>query len=196
MRNHSRYLDGTGATSLLLRQSQRSLIKSIQSGTITIPINVVTNTSTVTGVVLANSVLLSLGWTHNSTGETNAGRYNLRISLTNSTTITATCYAAGPSSTPITSWMLVEFMPGVIKTRQEGTISLTTVASVTATVTAVTVKKSALFPIGWSGGQDPSIAEGASARLAVTNATTITATKIGTSALAPMTVGYQLVEFF
>lgn len=196
MRKHSRYLDGTNATSLLLRQSQRSLIKSIQSGTTTIPIGGTTNTSTVTGVVLANSVLLSLGWTMNSAAETNAGRYNLRISLTNPTTITATAYDSGPASAPVTSWMLVEFMPGVIKTRQEGTISLTTVASVTATVTAVTVQKSALFPIGYSGGQDPSLAQGASARLALTNATTITASKIGTSALVPMTVGYQLVEFF
>jgi len=196
VRQHSRYLDGTGANSLLLRRSQRSLIKSIQSGTTTIAINTTTNTSTVTAVVVANSVLLNLGSTHSNAAETNAGRWNLRISLTNTTTITATNYASGPASTPIVSWMLVEFLPGVIKTRQEGTIALTTVASATATVTAVTVQKSALFPIGWSGGADPAVGEGATARLAVTNATTITATKIGTSAVIPMTVGYQLVEFF
>lgn len=83
--------------------------------------------------------------------------------------------------------------PGVIKSIQRGTIAITTGnTSNTATVSAVTTAKALVFHLGGEG--DASATNHALVRLALTDATTITATRNGSS--NGITVGYQLVEYY
>ena len=176
---------------MLFHQSQRSLIKSVQAGTIVIS-GAASATATITAVVPANAIVLYLGASHTSGAETGGHRTMVRVALTNATTVTGTVGAA--SSNTVLSYVVVEFWPGVIKSIQAGTISLaTTTVSATATITAVTTAKSALFPVGWSNNLDPFLAESI-CRVALTNATTVTATKVGITGTD--VAGYQVVEFF
>jgi hypothetical protein len=83
-------------------------VKSIQRGTISIT-GAASATATVTSVNTAKSLLTHLGQTgyYSATGSDGLG--NVRISLTNATTITATAYTV-PNVVPLTvSYELVEY---------------------------------------------------------------------------------------
>lgn len=79
-------------------------IKSIQAGTINIPVAATTNTATITAVVLAKTFLLHLG--QQGSGATTT-RALIHIVLTNTTTITATRNSTSDEET--VSFMIVEF---------------------------------------------------------------------------------------
>jgi len=81
-----------------------SKIKSIQRGTITVPNSTTSATATVTAVVTGKAELRMLGASTTS-GETAAPE--LRVTLTNSTTITAT--RVNTTYAVIVSWELTEW---------------------------------------------------------------------------------------
>lgn len=83
---------------------------------------------------------------------------------------------------------LSQFSGGGIKSIQRGTISLTpTIASSTATIQAVNTSKTMLNFVGASGSIN-------SARISLTNSTTVTADGFVSSGTA--SVGYEVVEFY
>ena len=90
--------------------------------------------------------------------------------------------------------MLSQFAGGSIKSIQRGVITMSSGSSATATVSSVDTAKSILHFLGnttsSSGGS-----EGLHARLTLTNATTITATR-GLSVSDTTAVSWQLVEYF
>lgn len=82
---------------------------------------------------------------------------------------------------------------GAIKSVQRGVITLSMgVGSNTATITSVDTSKSMIFYLGVAG--DATATNNIEARVALTNATTVTATRDGTTNSSG--VGYQVVEFF
>lgn len=81
-----------------------SKIKSIQRGTITVSISNATATSTVTAVVTGKAELRMLGA---STASGNAEAPEVRVTLTNATTITAT--RSHTTNSVTVSWELVEW---------------------------------------------------------------------------------------
>jgi hypothetical protein len=84
-------------------------IKSIQRGTIVINTGAASATATVTSVNTAKSLLTHLGQNgYYSISSTN-GLGNVRISLTNATTITAAVAAAGNATAFTVSYELVEY---------------------------------------------------------------------------------------
>lgn len=93
-----------------LTQFSSGGIKSIQRGTITISGTALTATATITAVDTAKSELRHLGVSSNPPASTIDHEYALRLSLTNSTTITATRAAAPNSTSAIVSWELTEWM--------------------------------------------------------------------------------------
>lgn len=86
---------------------------------------------------------------------------------------------------------LTQFLPGSIKSIQRGTIAIASGTSNTATITSVDTAKSILFKLG-EYSTETGINNVLTA-LALTNATTITATR--GSSTGTTTVGYQVVEY-
>lgn len=178
-------LTGSAHSSLVSQWTQRGFIKSIQRGTITLT-GVSTNTATVTVVDVNNATLRWLGQTYNTAADF-ASQAFIRIDLTNATTVTAT--AGNTASTGTVNFELVEYVPGILKSVQRGTIAVATTA--TATVTAVTVAKTQVDQLGWSTNQGAA-SSAAVASVVLTNATTVTATAV----IGTQTIGYQVAEFY
>ena len=116
----------------------------------------------------------------------------LRLALTNATTLTATRSASNEIQT--LTYEVIEFMPGVIKQVQRGTVSMAhTVNFATSTITTVNTAKAMLTSLGLE--QDNlSICSSIVARLTLTNATTVTVNRA--TGNLNMTMGYQVVEFY
>lgn len=184
----SRFLDGTLLTA---RTSQgRSLIKSIQRGTITIANATASNTATITAVDPNNAIVHGLGNTVNEAPNSSF----VRVTLTNSTTVTAT--RSGTVSANTVNYEVIEYWPGLIKSVQRGTITLNSVTSATATITAVDTTKTMVEHLGASN-TDASGGNGQLwlTTLVLTNATTVTAA-VNTAAANSPIVGYQVIEWF
>lgn len=117
--------------------------------------------------------------------------------LTNSTTITATRNAS-TGDVASAAFIVVEFMPGIIKSLQRGTIVIaTSAASNTATITTVATGKTLLIMCGSNSSADnSSFAGDYVAKTVLTNATTITATRGTSPASYTVVVAYQAVELF
>jgi hypothetical protein len=163
-------------------------IRSIQAGSIAINA-AASNTATIASVIVGNSVIIYGGHTTNDVGTTRPVT-TARVTLTNSTTVTAT--NGLNSGIQTVTFTVIEFEPGVLRSVQRGTITVGASATETATITAVDTRKAAVIFLGFT------IAAFASndlvyPRLDLTNSTTVTATV----ALAggSTVVGYQVVEF-
>lgn len=189
MRGRSRYLDGTGLTSLLRNQSQRSLVKSVQYGTVVLT-NVDEATATITAVNTDNAILVFLGASGSAT--TNINRMLTRVALTNATTVTGT---RGNGTNAMTiAFVVIEFQPGVIKRVQRGTITIgSAAASNTDTITSVNTAKAVAIYLGHSSS-NTGIDDSDWLRMTLTDATTVTATRGDTT--GTLIVSYQVVEFY
>ncbi len=83
-----------------------SVIKSVQYGTVTVAFLATSGTATITAVTIGKSVLIMIGWN----ASTNVGTIAYpRITLTNSTTVTADIYSAPPSGDVYARFVVVEF---------------------------------------------------------------------------------------
>lgn len=91
---------------------------------------------------------------------------------------------------------LSQFFGGSIKSIQRGTITLTSAASATATITSVDTSKSELRFLGETMNAAASTSALATnmARLALTNSTTITATRVSVAADTTI-VSWELTEW-
>lgn len=87
---------------------------------------------------------------------------------------------------------LTQFLPGAIKSIQRGTITIAgSSTSNTATITSVNTAKSIISLLG-TASTETSTAN-VLAHVALTNATTVTATRGGST--GSLVVGYQVVEY-
>jgi hypothetical protein len=167
-----------------------SLIKSIQTGSVAIGSASASNTATITAVDMAHSALLHLGSTDNNAAA-NSRAALCRLSFTNSTTITGTRDLTGVADTTV-KFLVLEFLPGVVRSNQSGTIAMTSVSTNTATITQVNMNKSLLINLGYVvAGNDDNLWS----YVGWTNGTTVRADRYATAATLT-TVGFQVVEFF
>lgn len=188
-------LTGAGYTARVAQWTQRSLIKSIQRGTIAITAGNATNTASITAVALNNSRLVYLGHstTDNGAGGSGSGPTMARVIFTNATTITAQRSATDNALT--VSFEVIEYWPGVLRTAQRATVTATGAASGTATLatTLQTITKASIDFLGWEG----SVAftpDNFFGRVDLTNTTTVTLNRAGTN--GNLTAGYQVVEWY
>lgn len=86
------------------------------------------------------------------------------------------------------------YRPTVFKSVQRGTITLASATSNTATITSVDTANTLLFWTGTTVSATSAIYDSAFVRLALTNATTITATQISTA--TSNVVGYEVCELY
>jgi len=85
----------------------RSPIKSIQRGTITISSGAVSNTATISSVTTSKTQLNFLG--SSTTADLSLYLAFTRVTLTNSTTVTATRGGAGGHDTTTVSYEVIEY---------------------------------------------------------------------------------------
>lgn len=186
--NLTRFAGPGGLTTRGLGQwMNRSLIKSIQRGTISITA-AVSNTSTITSVVTGNSRLKLTGVTNDNAGQT-AKQALAQIEFTDATTITARVNASPGATTTAVTFEVTEYWPGVFKSIQRGQ---TTAAALTATITAVDTTKTELDYLGCTDSEATTIFTRA-AKLFLTNSTTITISYGGANA---QTVSWQACEYY
>ncbi len=183
-------LTGSALSSRVAQWTQRGVVRSIQSGSILLS-GVTSNTASVTAVVPENCILL-YGGSQYGTVDTLSSGFCVRLTLTNSTTITATRQSS--SNVAAVSYVLIELVPGVIRSTQSGTVALNSVTSNTATVTAVVTAKSSLFYLGTSTDDTSGAGATFDVEIALTNSTTITATRASNS--GSTVVSYLLVEWW
>ena len=171
-------------------------INSIQYGTVAISNAATTNTAAITSVDVNNAFIIPLGMSQTAQA---FGRWDLtaiRLTLTNATTVTATRGAALSSGETLTQgFVVVEFVPGFLKSVQQGTIDLNGLTSGTATVTGVVVANAFLIPLGMDttdSAASPTF-DIFGYRVVLTNTTTVTASRQVSSAHA-FVIGFVLVE--
>jgi len=104
---------------------------------------------------------------------------------------------SGIGSTSIRVYgQLIEFAPGIVKSKQEGTIALSTGASGSATITAVTLANSIVFYQGayTTASTDSHRAGATSIQLWLSATTTVSCYRY-TSGAYNLTVAYCVIEF-
>jgi hypothetical protein len=165
-----------------------SIIRSLQSGITNAAVPTVT--ATILPVVPENCLLIYQG----ITSQYSSGLYlSGRVELTNATTISI--LGAGNAGALINlAWTVIEFVPGLIKSLQAGVIDLGAAVSATATISPVNPDRCVLLWMGLITAQPDTNGAAIWTRLAITNPTTITATRSLSSNATSSP--WRLVEFF
>ena len=167
-----------------------SLIMSVQRGVVSIPFNGTSATSTIAAVNPDNCRLIFLNTINPS--DANGPSVNAcRVELTNSTTVTAFVNSTAASTREV-GFEVIEYMPGVLRRVQRGTISTSGATSGAATITAVDMAKTTLDPLGFTSTSTVDTAQNCWFKLILTNATTVTGN--GLSAIT-RTAGFQITEW-
>jgi hypothetical protein len=167
-----------------------SLIKSVQSGEIVIPSASNVVTATITSVATENAVLI-FGGIVNNNGAASPQSSQCSVVLTNATTVTGQLDAVGVSDAYV-RYAVVELVPGVIRSVQRGTLTLTGTSG-TATITQVDTAKCLTI---WTGCRVTSALDTLLTNVALTNGTTVTGSRGGTAGGAQSYAVYEIVELF
>lgn len=185
--------DGGGASSAV----SSPVIQSIQQATVTIAAGQTTGTATITAVVVANSYVHYDG-TRGAVSTFAATTCLASVTLTNATTVTATRNTSDASNAVVVQVTVMEFIATtIINNIQQGTIAIGNAATTnTATITAVVLANSFVMFQGQTFGAatDETNFARCTGQVALTNTTTVTATR-NTASATTLTVGFVVVEF-
>lgn len=164
-------------------------LKSVQQRTITLGA-ATTATDTITAVDPANTELVLLGVSSPSSA-TDLSQSSVSIDLTNATTVTAFHFSTSGFNFTV-SYEVREYYPGFLRSVQRGTLTMTATPKTAALATTLTdITRCRTANLGFTTSTttyDGQIIP----RLALTNATTLTATS--GLANAAMVQRYQIVE--
>ncbi len=117
-----------------------------------------------------------------------------RIDLTNSTTVTATRNTSDAGNAVVVRACVVDPSSSLVESVEQGTIGFTAgVGSNTATIAGVDTSRSTAIWIGQINNTSTAASTSAYCSVTLTNGTTVTGTRSGTSGTA--TVGFVVVQF-
>lgn len=169
-----------------------NVVKTNQSGIISLSAAQLSNTATISAVTTTNTVCFLNGSTCGTDSET--GDWPMAIFLASSTSVELIRAANSFGVAAAGYYTILEFQPGILNSStQAGTITISSGSSATGTISAVTPGQAlvvANFTYQGNAGSTGLI----SANATLTNGTTITAT-INGSASQPTTIYYTVVEF-
>lgn len=130
-----------GSAGMVSLWNASSLIKSVQSGTFSTG-GTTSGNVTISAVDPANSLVLHNGHRHDSPYGIGADGGVLKITSSTNVSITKITYA----TTDLVTFIVVEFMPGVIKSIQRGHVQFgSSTSAINLTITAVNLSKTGLF---------------------------------------------------
>lgn len=188
-----RDITGVGLSSVTANQGRRGILQgSVQNGTVSTSISG-TATATITAIDPTNSILF-FGWAATTTTNADYQVAGTRITVTNSTTLTTVTFNGSAS---ITSYGVAQYLPGVLRSVQRGSIGLNSGAtSGTATITSVDTTRAVCMDLG-DGARSSGASEATNVWThykTLTNATTVTAVRNSGGTSSTTTVTYQIVE--
>ncbi len=161
-----------------------------QQVSITIASGSTSNTATITGVG-ANAFIIYQGSTCSNTSTARLDSCGGRVTLTNSTTVTANRNSSNSDSLTINA-VVIDPTAQLVQSVQFGTINIAASStSNTATITSVDTTRSAVFYLGQSS--TTTAVNNSMTGATLTNATTVTATRGGTA--GSPTVSFVVVQF-
>lgn len=173
-----------------------TLIKSIQSGTITIAAASTSNTATITAVNTNNAWVQ---WVGESFPQSSAdpGVIRGRVTLTNSTTVTAERSDGGGAGDALTvGYTVIELYPGIVRYVEQANFTITGDSSTFTLAKSVNSGRTMIVWRGYKGGAGASAAGlDVDARVALTAADTLTGTRGTGSHVADLILGVTVVEF-
>ncbi len=169
-----------------------SIIESIQAFSITIGTGATSNTATITSVNTSYSMIVWGGMQNTNSAALPVRTTEARVTLTNSTTVTATRNTSDATYTSTVKGFVVQFKSSVIQSIQSGTITIAGTSN-TATISSVTTTNALCHFQGQTGTSSIDGTTRGRANVVLTNATTVTAARI--TATDSCTVGYTVVEF-
>lgn len=169
-----------------------AIIQSVQHFSIAVNAGSASNTATISSVTTANAFILYGGQSEDQAAD-NPNQIHAGLTLTNSTTVTATRNSSSTTSIVING-CVVEFKSGVINSNQSGTISLVSATSNTATISSVNTSLAFVHFQGNTYSSSTAKPETVEARVTLTNSTTVTAT-VGVSGSTTNVVYYTVIEF-
>lgn len=177
---------------ILLSYGLSSLIKSIQSFSITV--TTTTNTATISSVTPANCTLIYSGQitTDSSAAGASFDLSHADVVFTNGTTITANKNTTGTYTITVNGWV-IEWQTAAVVLCQRGTITLTAATSNTATITSAVTANTAVLYGGYTTNFGGSAASNLWTRLNLTNSTTVTATR--GAATSNVTIAFEVLQF-
>lgn len=178
-------------------------IQSVQQGIVAVTDPATSATSTLgTAVTPANSMCMFMGWYIDSYA-IGSSLWNPRINLTDGSTVTARLNASAgftPQETTHVYYQVVEFVSGIVKSKQEGPTTIAgTNSSANTTVTAVDPTLSFLhlqcFTDDDSGNNGHTVGNYPRAKLTTgTNVQALTGAAVGSG--KNIVVGWELMEFY
>jgi hypothetical protein len=113
-----------------------------------------------------------------------------RVVLTDGVTVTALVDSTSAGTARVVGYEVIEYAPNVIRAIRRGTIATSASTTGTDTITAVDMDKSTTDHLGFTSSGALTGPASAQVRVDLTNATTVTATSIGS---VDRTVGYQVI---
>ena len=178
---------------------KKSIIKSIQQGTITLAGT--SNTASINSVVESNCILYMNGAraVFTASGAT-VGEFSYYICLTNSTTVTAKKYWDGDADFTV-GFTIVEYYPGIIKSRQDIEATMPAGGSEgTANINSVNTSKSFINYRGLRADttvySNVQYARRGWARLVLTNSTTVTVYGHSAGGGSAFVISFEVIEFY
>jgi hypothetical protein len=163
------------------------LVVSVQRGVITFA-SALTGTATIQPVNLANAVLT---WGGGSNDTADAQAWAARVELTNATTVTAVRMDPFTTTTYL-SWEVTEYAPGVIRSVQRGSATITAVPT-TVTIAAVSdLAKTSVELLGQTGIAGHGVSTFNYIALQLTSVTSLRA---DTGSNTSQTFGWQVTEW-
>jgi hypothetical protein len=188
-----------GVLAALLKSGGSSIISSVQQISITIGGSSNSNTTTITSVDTSRSMVLWNGFTTDAQADDAGNKFGNNIvsgylTLTNSTTVTATRGGNDGAKTVTLYGTVIEFAASAVTSIQRGTIAIGSGSTTnTATLSSITTSRSVVFHTGYtiSGSGGPGELPGL---LIISSSTQLTAQR-GVSSSLTVTVGYAVVEF-
>ena len=172
-----------------------SIIQSVQQVSITISSSSSSNTATLSPSVNTSNCMLIYGGleTGNTGGLAAHSGWGMRFALTNSTTVTAT-RTDSPTYAVTGTVTVVEFISGVIDSRQEFVANMVSASTTTDTITSVNTSNTSIFQLGSQGSSGSISTSGLfSAETELASSTSVKTTR--TSSSGNLDVGIQVIEW-
>lgn len=188
----TRGVTGTTLTvGFVVIEFQPGIIKSLQQFSSTLNSSSLTDTVSILQVVMANSIIINGGM--NSAGTTFSNTQCM-MQLTSPVAITFT-RLGNATGDRIYQFTVVEFQPNVLSSMQRGTITFSSGASATATVTSTSTTSGICSQTGFEASGSATQYNQLFLGNALTNSTTITATR-GVSVAIATGSAYELFTFY
>ena len=167
------------------------IIKSVQQGTIQIPVNLYQADTTINAVNLDSTLLLFMGLF--IPGGANIEKLLTRIQFVDATTVRAIRLVTDATHTPSIGFAVVEFEPTTINSVQSGVIEFAAgETDKTALIASVDLNKSIIAYLGHGATTSSNLFPHDYARLELDDNTHVRAVRWGTMGLVD--IGYSVVE--